>query len=188
MSDDAGAVPVAVISGPLCEPCIYRVCWEHFDMTIEPGDGVTVDYVGRLDDGGVFDTSKPAVAEAQGLFEAQGGEAEDYRSLSFTVGAGEIIEGIDEALVGRSEGETFNITVPPEKAYGPVDPEKVREYDPETFEDMVGQEPTVGQHVHAENGLHGDVTAIREDAIEVDFNHELAGKTLLFDIEVVDVR
>nr|WP_276220800.1 hypothetical protein [Halomicroarcula sp. DFY41] len=42
-------------------------------------------------------------------------------------------------------------------------------------------------HVHAENDLHGDVTAIRDDAVEVDFNHELAGKTLVFEIEVVDV-
>ncbi len=53
---------------------------------------------------------------------------------------------------------------------------------------MVGETPEVGLHVHAENGLHGDVTAVRDDDVEVDFNHELAGKTLVFDIEVVDVR
>jgi peptidyl-prolyl cis-trans isomerase B (cyclophilin B) len=53
---------------------------------------------------------------------------------------------------------------------------------------MVGEDPAVGMHVHAENGLHGDVIAVREDAVEVDFNHELAGQTLVFDVEVVDRR
>ena len=58
--------------------------------------------------------------------------------------------------------------------------------DEETFESMVGESPEVGLHVHAENGLHGDVVAVREDTVEVDFNHELAGRTLTFEIEVVD--
>nr|WP_276278767.1 hypothetical protein [Halomicroarcula sp. SYNS111] len=53
---------------------------------------------------------------------------------------------------------------------------------------MVGKAPEPGLHVHAENGLHGDVTAVRDDAVEVDFNHELAGRTLVFDIEVLEVR
>jgi peptidyl-prolyl cis-trans isomerase B (cyclophilin B) len=69
-----------------------------------------------------------------------------------------------------------------------MDDEKIREYDPEAFEEMVGQEPEVGLHVEAMNDLHGDVTAVRDDAVQVDFNHELAGRTLVFDIEVLDVR
>jgi peptidyl-prolyl cis-trans isomerase B (cyclophilin B) len=53
---------------------------------------------------------------------------------------------------------------------------------------MVGADAAVGLHVHARNGLHGDVVAVRADTVEVDFNHELAGRTLVFDIEVVDRR
>ena len=157
-------------------------------MGIETGDSVTIEYVGRFEDGSVFDTSRYAVAEEHGLVEAQETEEDDYSPLSFTVGEGEVIEGLDEALVGMDEGEEDTVTIPPEKAYGDIDDEKIREYDPEAFEEMVGSEPEVGLHVEAKNELHGDVTAVRDDAVEVDFNHELAGRTLVFDIEVIDVR
>ncbi|WP_276271262.1 FKBP-type peptidyl-prolyl cis-trans isomerase [Haloarcula litorea] len=157
-------------------------------MPIEPGDGVTIHYVGRFEGGSVFDTSRADVAREHGLLEAQGTDESDYRPLAFTVGAGDIIEGLDEAVVGLTAGETATVTVPPEKAYGEADESKVREYDHGTFESMVGTEPEVGLHVEAENGLHGDVTAVREGSVEVDFNHELAGETLVFEIEVVEVR
>ncbi|MDS0281284.1 FKBP-type peptidyl-prolyl cis-trans isomerase [Haloarcula onubensis] len=157
-------------------------------MPIERGDGVTIHYVGRFEDGSLFDTSRQDIARHEDLITAQGVQPADYAPLSFTVGRGDIIEGIEEALVGMAEGEEQTIEVPPEKAYGEMDEEKIREYDPEAFEEMVGQEPEVGLHVEAMNDLHGDVTAVREDAVEVDFNHELAGRTLVFDIEVVDVR
>ncbi|MCU4718564.1 FKBP-type peptidyl-prolyl cis-trans isomerase [Halapricum hydrolyticum] len=157
-------------------------------MSIEPGDGVTIEYVGRLDDGTIFDTSRREVAIEAGLAQPGDIEPEEYASLSFTAGEGEIIEGLDEALIGMAEGETATVTAPPEKAYGDHEPDRVREYDPETFEGMVGQPPTVGLHVHAQNGLHGDVTAVNEDSVEVDFNHQLAGETLTFEIEVVEVR
>lgn len=157
-------------------------------MPIERGDGVTIHYVGRFEDGSLFDTSRQEVARQEDLITAQGNEPADYAPLSFTVGRGDIIEGIDEALVGMAEGDETTIEVPPEKAYGEFEAEKLREYDPEAFEAMVGQEPEVGVHVEAKNELHGDVTAVREDAVQVDFNHELAGRTLVFDIEVIDVR
>lgn len=157
-------------------------------MAIEPGDGVTIEYVGRFEDGAVFDTSRKEVAVKEGLADPEDVDPGEYAVLSFTVGAGEIIEGLDRAIVGTEEGKTETVTVPPEKAYGEHDPDRVQEYDPQTFEGMVGEPPTVGLHVHAQNGLHGDVTAVREDAVEVDFNHQLAGETLTFEIEVVEVR
>jgi peptidyl-prolyl cis-trans isomerase B (cyclophilin B) len=155
--------------------------------TVEPGDTVVVDYVGRFANGGVFDTSRYEVAAEHGLAEAQGREPSDYAPLSITVGAGAVIEGLDEGLVGLEVGEETTIEVPPEKGYGEFDPDRVREYDAAEFEAMVGQEPEIGLHVHAENGLHGDVTAITDEAVEVDFNHELAGRTLVFEVRVVDV-
>jgi len=156
-------------------------------MSIETGDSVTIEYVGRFEDGSVFDTSRYEVADEHGLVEAQETEEDDYGPLSFTVGEGDVIEGLDEALVGMEDGETDTVTIPPEKGYGEFNPEWVREYDPQTFEGMVGNPPEVGMHVHAENGLHGDVTAVREDMVEVDFNHELADTTLVFEIEVFGV-
>lgn len=157
-------------------------------MTIERGDRVAIDYVGHFEDGTVFNTSRYDVAVEHGLFDAQERSKAEYVPQSFVVGAGEIIAGLDEAVVGMAVGDEATVTVAPEDAYGEFDEERVRTYDPETFETMVGEEPDVGLHVHAENGLHGDVVAVREDAVEVDFNHELAGKTLVFDVEIVAVE
>ena len=154
-------------------------------MAIETGDSITIEYVGRFEDGSVFDTSRYAVAAEHGLDEAQDNDEDDYGPLSFTVGEGEVIEGLDEAVVGMTEGEESTITVPPAKGYGEFNPEWVREYNAETFEGMVGKPPEVGMHVHAEGGMHGDVTAVRDDVVEVDFNHELADQTLTFEIEVI---
>jgi peptidyl-prolyl cis-trans isomerase B (cyclophilin B) len=155
-------------------------------VTIQQGDTVRLSYVGRFEDGTVFATSSPSVARAHDL--VSDSEAEALSPLSFTVGQGEVIQGLDEAVVGMAVEETATVTVPPADAYGDHDPEKVREYDPETFEAMVGQPPTIGLHVEAKNDLHGDVTAITDDTVEVDFNHELAGRTLVFDIEVLAVE
>ncbi len=156
-------------------------------MAIETGDTVVIEYIGSFPDGSVFDTSRYAVAVEHGLAEAQGTDETDYTSLSFGVGEGEVIEGLETGVIGLSVGETETITVPPEAGYGAFDDERVREYDPATFEGMVGQPPEVGLHVHAQNGLHGDVTAVRDETVEVDFNHELAGKTLEFEVEILDV-
>lgn len=154
---------------------------------IEPGDRVRLAYVGRFENGSVFATSDPEVAAEHGLLEAQGKEREAFEPLSFTVGRGDVIEGLDDAVVGMSADEEAEVTVPPEAAYGEHDSERVREYDPETFEGMVGQPPAVGLHVEAENGLHGDVTAVTDEHVAVDFNHELAGKTLVFGVRVLAV-
>lgn len=156
-------------------------------MGIETGDTVVLEYVGRFEDGTLFDTTRYAVAEEHGLDEAQNRDEEEYTSLSFSVGEGEVIPGVDEGVIGLEEGETTTLEIPPEEGYGEFDPERIREYDVETFEGMVGKEPEVGMHVTAENGLHGDVTAVSESTVEVDFNHELAGKELHFEIEIVDV-
>lgn len=156
-------------------------------MAIEPGDRVLLEYVGRFEDGSVFATSKYDVAREHSLDEAQNKEQAEFTPLSFTVGRGEIIEGLDEAVIGMSAGEEATVTVSPAKGYGEHDPERVREYDPESFEEMVGEPPEIEDHVEAANGLHGDVTAISEDSVQVDFNHELAGKTLVFEIEILEV-
>ena len=153
-------------------------------MSIHPGDRVVLSYVGRFESGTVFATSERAVAAEHGLDTAN----REFSPLTFTVGEEAVIEGLDSAVRGMTDGEEKTVTVPPEQAYGRHDPERVREYDPETFEEMVGQSPAVGLHVEAENGLHGDVTAVSEEAVEVDFNHELAGQRLLFEISVLDVE
>ncbi len=157
-------------------------------MSAQPGNEVRLDYTGRFEDGSVFATSRDDVAREEGLIDPQRGEQSEFSPLSFTVGRGEVIEGLDEAVVGMSVGQEATVTVPPAEGYGEYDPDRVREYDPEAFEEMVGRPPEIGLHVEAHNDLHGDVTAISEDAVQVDFNHELAGKTLVLEIRVLDIE
>jgi len=157
-------------------------------MSIGAGDRVAIEYVGRFEDGTVFGTSKYDVAADHGLAAAEDRAPDDYGPLTFTVGAGEVIAGLDDAVRGLSVGQTATTTVPPEAAYGEVCEDRLREYEREAFEAMVDEPAAVGLHVHAQNGLHGDVVAVREDTVEVDFNHELAGQTLVFELEVVDRR
>lgn len=81
---------------------------------MERGDTVRIDYVGRLEDGKVIDTSLRDVAKESNIYNT----TRDYSPLEFTVGSGEVIEGVEEAVLGMKVGEVREVTIPPEKAYG----------------------------------------------------------------------
>jgi len=85
-------------------------------MTIATGDSVTLEYTGRLDDDTVFDTSRQSVAEKTGLAEAQ--PDREYAPLTVEIGDEQVIEGMEEGLIGLEAGATETLTIPPEKAYG----------------------------------------------------------------------
>jgi peptidyl-prolyl cis-trans isomerase B (cyclophilin B) len=175
-------------TGPSCtHRRAYARVREALPVSVEPGDRVRVEYVGRFEDGTVFAASDPTVAEEHGLAPGDGEGNGEFAPLSFTVGRDEVIAGLDEAVVGMSVGEEATVAVAPEDGYGEHDPERVREYDAEAFEAMVGRPPEVGLHVEARNDLHGDVVSVVDDTVEVDFNHELAGRTLVFDLELLEV-
>lgn len=87
--------------------------------TVENGDDVSVDYVGSFVDGEVFDTSIEAIAEENSLLNP----ARNYEPLKLSVGAQQVISGFDKAMVGMKVGESKTVTIPPEDAYGVVNPE-----------------------------------------------------------------
>ena len=108
--------------------------------------------------------------------------------LVVTQGNGQVIPGLEKALLGMREGEIKHVTVPPEEAYGKLDPEAVREVprdrvpkDIEVGSRLVGRAPT-GQPIQAV------VKEIKEQVVVLDFNHPMAGKTLIFDIKVLSVE
>lgn len=154
-------------------------------MTISRGDTVTVEYVGRTADGTVFDTSRASVAEETDLDHHPDRE---YDPLSVEIGAGRIIEGLEDGLVGLEAGDEATIEVGPEDAYGARSDDRVVSYDADEFRGMVdGNELVEGLEVRTEEGLPGEVVAVREDVVRVDFNHDLAGERLEFEVEVVEV-
>ena len=89
---------------------------------VEAGDEVYVNYIGWELNGEIFDTSLEAVAIEAGLYQ-QGGT---YQPMPFVVGAGRMIEGFDDGVLGMKLGEKKTLTIPPEKAYGPTDFSKIQ--------------------------------------------------------------
>jgi peptidylprolyl isomerase len=134
------------------------------------GDTVKVHYTGTLPDGTVFDTSR------------------DGEPLEFTIGSGQLIAGFEQPVIGMKVGESTNVTVPPEEGYGPHREELVFEVARDELPSE--SEPSVGQ-VYTAMGSQGTVRArvvdVSEDAVTLDANHPLAGKTLMFEIELVEI-
>jgi len=147
---------------------------------IENGDTISVNYVGKLEDGTIFDTSVKEVAVEAGIYI----QMRNYEPLTFTIGEGQMIKGFDEGVVGMQVGEEKTLTIPPEEAYGEYREEFVREIPV----DAVDFTPEVGMRLATDSGLTGTITNVNENNFIVDFNHELAGKTLIFSVKVVSVE
>jgi FKBP-type peptidyl-prolyl cis-trans isomerase 2 len=157
------------------------------DMAITQGDSVTIEYVGRLADGTVFDTSDEQLAEQSGL--AEENPERIFEPLTVDVGEDRVIPGLQEALRGMEAGDETTVTIPPEQAYGEHTEERIGEYDRQAFEEMIGdRELREGFEVETDDGLPGRVVEFDADTVRVDFNHELAGETLTFEIRILDVE
>ena len=109
--------------------------------------------------------------------------------LSYVHGEGEIIPGLEEALTGLSGGDTKEVHVPPEKGYGEHDPDGVHEVPKDAFQ--TPEQLDVGGTVSGRTGdgrtFQARVAGIGSETVTLDLNHPLAGKTLAFQVEVVDV-
>lgn len=135
------------------------------------GDSVKVHYTGKLDDGTVFDSSV------------------GREPLDFTVGAGQLIAGFDEAVVGMAVGEKKTVRIAPEQAYGPHNPEMTLQVPRSDLPADI--QPELGMQLEAsQEGGHSMVVTVVEvtdESVTFDANHPLAGKALTFEIEVVEV-
>ena len=135
------------------------------------GDTVQIHYTGTLEDGTQFDSSK------------------GRDPLQFELGSGQVIPGFDKAVEGMSEGESKEVTIPPEEAYGEHNAQMVQEVPKSALPPDL--EPEVGMGLSARGQDGGEmrltVTEVGDESITVDGNHPLAGKALNFDIELVNI-
>ncbi len=141
-------------------------------LKAQNGSKVEVNYIGTFEDGTKFDSSYDR------------GE-----TLSFELGAGQMISGFDDAVAGMSVGDSKDVTLEPQDAYGPHDPEAVVFYPRHMFPEEVQLSPGVTISGQSEEGypLLAKVVSIEEERVELDFNHPLAGKTLNFKIDLVNL-
>lgn len=136
------------------------------------GDTVRVHYTGQFEDGTVFDSSV------------------DREPLEFTIGAGDVIPGFEQAVVGMSPGETKREKIAAENGYGEHHDEMVLDIDRSQL--PPGLNPEVGQELQLTqpNGqpVVVVVTDVSDLTITLDANHPLAGQDLVFDIELVEIN
>ena len=137
---------------------------------VEVGDTVKVEYRGGFENGEVFDSS-----ESHGA------------SLEFVAGMGRMIKGFDEAVVGMRLDQEKTVTLQPSEAYGFFDEKKIVEIPKENV--GVGwDEIKEGTPISSPEAGNGIVIEKKENSLTVDFNHPLAGKTLVFWIKVVEIE
>jgi peptidylprolyl isomerase len=131
------------------------------------GDNVSVYYTGSFTNGTVFDSNV------------------GRQPINFTVGAGQLIQGFDQAVVGMKLNETKTVTIPPAEGYGPVNQSLIMNVSTAEFGNQI---VTVGMGISTNTGRQGRVTAVNGNMVTVNLNSPLAGQTLIFKIQVVAIH
>lgn len=126
------------------------------------------------------------------LSDAHGEQIESSRArqpMSYLHGARNIIPGLEQALTGRAAGEKFKVTIAPADAYGECRPEQVKRIPAKHFRDARHLKPGQMVSIETRRGpVQATVVKVGRFNVDVDVNHPLAGRTLTFDVEVMDVR
>lgn len=140
-------------------------------MQVKKGDVVRVHYTGTLLDGSQFDSSV------------------GRSPLEFTVGAGQMIAGFDAGVLGMSIGDKKTIQIDPDNGYGQKDPNAIIEFPASNVPE--GMQVEVGMKLNLQNQygqpVPVEVVEVKEDVIIMDANHFLAGKDLIFEVELVEI-
>lgn len=115
--------------------------------------------------------------------------SEDDGPLAYIHNTGQLIPGLENALEGRSQGDRLSIDVPPDQGYGERDEEGVQTVSRDQFDDDAAIEAGMQFEAQDDDG-HQIVTVVGvdDDNITLDTNHPLAGKTLHFEVEIIEVR
>ncbi|MFO8058388.1 MAG: peptidylprolyl isomerase [bacterium] len=137
----------------------------------QEGNKVKIHFKGSLENGEVF-------ADSHG-----------QDPLEFTIGSGEILPDLEKAVVGMEQGESKDVTISPDGAYGPRREELVVDVDKTEFPEHIS--PAVGEKLQIqtsnEETVLVEVKEVGEEAVTLDANHPLAGETLHFSVELVEI-
>jgi FKBP-type peptidyl-prolyl cis-trans isomerase 2 len=149
--------------------------WDK-EVKMREGDFVYIDYVGRVKETNeAFDSTKEEVARREGIYVP----SKEYGPVPIVIGAGWVIGGLEEALKQMKVGETRRVEIPPERGFGERKAELVKLIPLSRFRDEVKPGDVITLQ-----GLRGRVLSVSGGRVRVDFNHPLAGKTLVYEVEV----
>lgn len=137
---------------------------------VQEGDEIKVHYTGKLEDGTVFDSSR------------------ERDPLQFKVGSGMMIKGFDEAVRGMEIGDSKTANIKSEEAYGERNDQMIITLTKDKFPENIDPEEGQQLSMQSQQGqpIPVVVTKVEEDEVTLDANHPLAGKDLVFDIEIVE--
>jgi len=141
-------------------------------MVIKEGDKVKVEYTGKFEDGTIFDSSKNHDAP-----------------LEFEIGAKQVVAGFEECVRGLKKGETKEIKLASDKAYGPYNPELLKKLPADKFKEVKGIKEGMVLGIQLSNGFQvpARIVSVNEKEVAIDLNHPLAGKTIIFIIKLLEV-
>src|SRR3989338_3100845 len=148
--------------------------------TPQDGDKVSVDYLGTLESGEIFDTNIAEEAKKAGVYNEQ----RPYEPLEFTIGAHEMIAGFEKAVLEMKLGETKEVSIPPEEAYGESDPTRIAPAIPKQttigrtsqlpktqFKELFDKEPKVGEQIQRDPlPWTFTITAVNDTTVTVQSN------------------
>jgi peptidylprolyl isomerase len=139
---------------------------------VQSGDVVKIHYTGKLINGNVIETSK------------------NHQPLEFTVGNGQVLAGIDKSVIGMKAGEQRSVEIVPEEAFGLRRDDLVVVFNKADMPDHI--HPSIGQQLKFDHPDFKDlvfsVMDMDEQTVTLDANHPLAGHTLYFDLELVEIK
>jgi len=149
-------------------------------MPLETGTLVYVNYIAKIKDTNeVIEVTIEEEAKKLGVHDP----SRKYEPRLIAIGEGWVLKGLDEALASANVGDKINVEITPEKGFGQRDPSKVKMIPLRKFGDKAS-EVRVGDEVEVENKI-GIVRFVGSGRAQIDFNHRLAGKILLYDVDVM---
>ena len=151
-------------------------------MAIKDGDFVRVNFTGKIKENDeVFDTTYDEIAQEAEIFD----ENKTYKPIPIVVGGNHLLPAIEEEIVGLDAGDRKTVEVDSENGFGPRDPKAIQLIPMKEFKKQ-GMTPYPGMRISAEGG-EGRILTVNGGRVKVDFNHPLAGKDLIYDVEVTEI-
>jgi peptidylprolyl isomerase len=149
-------------------------------LTFQKGTLVLVDYTAKVKDSNeIFETTREADAKSNSTYDAN----VKYQPRLISVGEAWVLKGLDDALANTKVGDKLSIEVPPEKGFGTRDPAKIRMIPIRKLGEDA-EKVTVGDTIELDERT-GIVRFIGSGRVQVDFNHRFAGKTIVYDLNVI---
>ena len=155
---------------------------ENF-RTVKKGDCLLIDFIGKFEDGTIFDTTSKEKAIEAGIYDPE----KEYKPLFFRADGGQIIKGIDNGVLGMKESERKTLIISPEEAYGQYKKYLVQDIPIPLAKLELQVSPKVGAKIITPGGRKVKVLNSTEISATLDFNHEFAGKTLILEIKILSI-